>query len=118
MSRTHPSLTVRPARLSEASDLHKLINESYRGTGGWTTEAHIIIGSRFTLEEIQALLSDPPTWENEPVFVAELNEPDEIGRRIVGCIQTSRGPPRPKSSLAKERIADAKAPHKEVRMHK
>jgi hypothetical protein len=116
MGKTPPALTIRFARLEEAEELQKMIHTSYRGIGGWTTEAHIIVGDRLTLEETKSLLADPKTWENEPVFVAELSEPDEDGKRLVGCIQPSRGINGARSSHANGvRMATSKVPHTEVR---
>jgi len=108
-----PPLKIRLAVPADAERLQSLIHTSYRGGDGWTTEAHIVVGSRLTIEEAHALLSDPQTNEREPVFVAELDEPDAEGRRLIGCIQPSRGKGGSRSSHANGRVA-SKEPHTEI----
>jgi len=108
-----PPLKIRLALPSDAETLQTLVHTSYRGGDGWTTEAHIVVGARLTVEEAKILLSDPKTEECEPVFVAELDEPDGEGRRMVGCIQPSRGKGGSASSHANGRVAN-KEPHTEM----
>jgi len=123
--RTPPSnLSLRLAKPSDAAELVTLIHSSYRGEGGWTTEAHIVVGDRLTLDEAKVLLEDPMTWENEPVFVAELDESgvegvEGGGKRLVGCIQPSRGSHGSSSShvdgrVSKDKGSSKKIPHTEI----
>jgi len=91
MSRTPPPLIVRSASVEDAKELYKVIHESYRGRGGWTTEADLVSGQRITMEDLKTLLLDQFCQENEPILVAELNTPDANGDRIIGCVQCAKG---------------------------
>lgn len=82
---SRPAPIIRRAELSDIPDLVQVINEGYRGQGGWTTEAHLISGDRINAPELHHILTDKTSVDNEPVLVAFLDG------RIVGCVQPSRG---------------------------
>jgi len=91
MTRTPPPVITRLARVEDADLLNTIIDSSYRGAGGWTTEEHLIIGKRISADQLVVMLMDESTFEIEPIIVAELVTPDEFGNRVIGCIQPSKG---------------------------
>lgn len=52
-------LCIKRADLTQAQDISKLINLTYRGDLGWTSENHIIRGDRTNPHEITTALSNP-----------------------------------------------------------
>jgi len=99
MSRTPPPLNIRLATIEDVNNLYKVIEESYRGRGGWTTEADLVGGQRIAMEDLTALLTDQFARENKPILVAELDTPDANGDRLIGCIQCANGTYGPKAAV-------------------
>lgn len=100
---------LRPARPADATAMVDVIEAAYRGEGGWTTESHLVSGSRTTVAEVSELLSDPCRI----VIVAQRPAVEEAGDaapgdaepRIVGCCSvrlpaTSATPADPASGSA------------------
>lgn len=50
---------LRPAREADVPLLVDLVHAAYRGSGGWTTEEHLVDGARTDAAEIRAMLADP-----------------------------------------------------------
>lgn len=78
------SVSLRPARPGEGARLAPIIEAAYRGTGGvsgWTTEAHLLGGSRTNAAEVEQLIAEEST--TVLVAVTEAGMPD--GERVVGC---------------------------------
>lgn len=80
---------LRPARPADAAAMVDVIEAAYRGEGGWTTESHLVSGSRTTIEEVSGYLVDP----RRIVLVAERPADEEAREaatgdaapRIIGC---------------------------------
>lgn len=53
------AITVRPAREADVDVIVDLVQVAYRGEGGWTTEAHLVSGSRTHAAEVREMLADP-----------------------------------------------------------
>lgn len=53
------TLSFEKADISQAQAISDLINLTYRGTTGWTTEAAIIQGDRTNRQEIEAAMMNP-----------------------------------------------------------
>ena len=51
-------LRLEKARLVQSQDIADLVNLTYRGKTGWTTETHIIQGDRTHRQEIETALSN------------------------------------------------------------
>lgn len=87
-TRTTPATTsaadisLRPAQDADVTAVVDLTQVAYRGTGGWTTEAHLVEGTRTDAEEVRAMLADPAVT----LLVAER------GGEAVGCCYTRREP--------------------------
>lgn len=81
-SRRGLEATLRPARAADVPALVELVQSAYRGEGGWTTEAHLVAGSRTDAGEVRAMLAD----EAVTLLVAE-----QAGR-VLGCCYTRREP--------------------------
>lgn len=84
-SRRGTELALRPAREADVPGLVDLVQAAYRGEGGWTTEAHLVAGSRTDADAVRAMLAD----EAVTLLVAE----DE--GRVLGCCYTRREPTGP-----------------------
>lgn len=52
------ALRLEKARLDQSQDIADLVNLTYRGKTGWTTEAHIIQGDRTHRQKIETALSN------------------------------------------------------------
>lgn len=63
---------IRLARPADAQELTNIINEAYRGEGGWTTEKHLVDGQRATLAEVAG-------WLQEQEADEEGNSKDNAG---------------------------------------
>jgi ribosomal protein S18 acetylase RimI-like enzyme len=63
MTSTTPlPVVLRAAEAADAPAIHELVEAAYRGAGGasgWTTEAHLLDGTRTTEAEILANVADP-----------------------------------------------------------
>lgn len=68
---------IRSARPEDVPVLVELVHSAYRGTGGWTTEADLIDGSRTDSDELTELLPD--------LLVAE----DDQTSEVLGCCALS-----------------------------
>lgn len=79
-------VALRPARDADVPGLVDLVQAAYRGEGGWTTEAHLVAGSRTDVDEVRAMLADQAVT----LLVAE----DEVGR-VLGCCYTRCEPSGP-----------------------
>lgn len=84
-SRRGTELALRPARETDVAGLVDLVQAAYRGEGGWTTEAHLVAGSRTHADEVRAMLAD----EAVTLLVAE------DGGLVLGCCYTRREPTDP-----------------------
>lgn len=51
--------TLRPAHEADVPQLVDLVQAAYRGSGGWTTEEHLVAGTRTDAGELRAMLADP-----------------------------------------------------------
>ncbi|WP_193104981.1 GNAT family N-acetyltransferase [Brachybacterium sp. FME24] len=73
------SLTIRRAGEADVVEIVDLAQAAYRGEGGWTTEAHLVSGSRTHADEVRGMLADPAVT----LLVAELEaterEPESPG---------------------------------------
>jgi len=56
---TSSTLTIRPAQEDEVDSVVELAQAAYRGTGGWTTEAHLVSGTRTDASEVRDMIADP-----------------------------------------------------------
>jgi ribosomal protein S18 acetylase RimI-like enzyme len=56
-------LTFRPAVADEADDLVRLVRSAYRetGSGGWTTEAHLVGDERIDAQQLRDKITQPNT---------------------------------------------------------
>lgn len=86
------SLTIRRAREADVDEIVDLAQAAYRGEGGWTTEAHLVSGSRTHSDEVRGMLADPAVT----LLVAELDATEDdsgvSGGSIVGCCYTRQDP--------------------------
>ena len=73
-------LRLEKARFDQSQDIADLVNLTYRGKTGWTTETHIIQGDRTHRQEIEAALSNP----NAHLFVIYQSQ------RLVSCIYVAK----------------------------
>lgn len=53
------TLSFEKAGINQAQAISDLINLTYRGTTGWTTEAAIIQGDRTSRQEVEAVMMNP-----------------------------------------------------------
>lgn len=53
------TIAIRPAREDEVDSVVALAQAAYRGTGGWTTEAHLVSGTRTDSSEVRDMVTDP-----------------------------------------------------------
>lgn len=53
------TITIRPAREDDVEHIVALAQAAYRGTGGWTTEAHLVTGTRTDSTEVRDMVADP-----------------------------------------------------------
>ena len=51
-------MKLTPANINNAKEINTLLNLSYRGEKGWTTENNLVSGDRATLEEVQLSISN------------------------------------------------------------
>lgn len=51
-------IVIRPATPADTEGVIAVVEAAYRGEGGWTTEAHLVGGTRTTAREVEALLAD------------------------------------------------------------
>lgn len=56
---TASTIAIRPAQEDEVDSIVELAQAAYRGTGGWTTEAHLVSGTRTDSSEVRAMIADP-----------------------------------------------------------
>lgn len=54
-----PTIRLRPATDGDVPAVVDLVQLAYRGEGGWTTEAHLVSGSRTHAAEVREMLADP-----------------------------------------------------------
>ena len=82
------TLSFEKADISQAQAISDLINLTYRGTTGWTTEAAIIQGDRTNRQEIEAAMMNPDghffivNWQSAPaacIYIASEKEYAYIG---------------------------------------
>lgn len=57
---SEPSVVLRPARDDDLDAIAELVNDSYRGAGGWTNEAAFLRGLRTSPQALRRDLSDHP----------------------------------------------------------
>lgn len=62
-------MQMRKATIDDIEDLALLVNQAYRGEGGWTGEAHLIGGPRTRPADIEELVREPGgvilmSWED------------------------------------------------------
>ncbi|MGZ0018478.1 GNAT family N-acetyltransferase [Nitrosomonas sp. wSCUT-2] len=74
------TLRVEKAAFHHAQAISDLINLTYRGTDGWTTEAAIIQGDRTNRQEIEAALRNP-----DACFLIV-----QFSQRLASCIYVAR----------------------------
>jgi ribosomal protein S18 acetylase RimI-like enzyme len=85
-------LVLRPAQLSDVSQLVPLINSAYRGDesrAGWTTEADLLGGQRTDPDSLGALIAQP----DRVVLIAEAARDTPRHARAdagVGCVYLER----------------------------
>ncbi|MGP9843012.1 GNAT family N-acetyltransferase [Brachybacterium sp. 107] len=53
------TIAIRPAREDDVEHIVALAQAAYRGTGGWTTEAHLVTGTRTDSTEVRDMVADP-----------------------------------------------------------
>lgn len=53
------TIAIRPAREDEVDSIVQLAQAAYRGNGGWTTEAHLVTGTRTDSSEVREMIADP-----------------------------------------------------------
>lgn len=87
MTRRPPlPIALRAAAESDVPAIHALVEAAYRGSpdgeDGWTTEAHLLMGTRTTADEVRANVADPASEvlvatvvETEPAGAAAAAEP-------------------------------------------
>lgn len=75
------AIRVEKAGLHQAQAISDLINLTYRGEDGWTTEAAIIQGDRTSRQEIESALTHPGAY----FFVAQLPQ------LLASCIYVAPG---------------------------
>jgi GNAT superfamily N-acetyltransferase len=85
-SRRGLEIVLRPAVAADVPVLVDLVQSAYRGEGGWTTEAHLVAGSRTDADGVRAMLAD----EAVTLLVAQ----DEDGG-LLGCCYTRCEPTDP-----------------------
>ena len=69
----------RPATIQDSIEITRIVNESYRNNGGWTTESHLLSGSRIAEQGVHDVLS-----LNQPIpqiIVATINN------QVIGTLQ-------------------------------
>lgn len=74
------AVRARPAEAADVPRIVEVVEAAYRGSGGWTTEEHLVKGSRTHEGEVRALLEDPAVL----LLVAEAEG------RVIGCCYTRR----------------------------
>lgn len=74
------AITVRPAREADVDVIVDLVQVAYRGEGGWTTEAHLVSGSRTHAAEVREMLADPAVTllAAEIDTLADASGPDSV----------------------------------------
>lgn len=74
------AITVRPAREADVDVIVDLVQVAYRGEGGWTTEAHLVSGSRTHAAEVREMLADPAVTllAAEIDTLADASSPDSV----------------------------------------
>ncbi|MGP5077135.1 GNAT family N-acetyltransferase [Brachybacterium alimentarium] len=75
------AITVRPAREADVDVIVDLVQVAYRGEGGWTTEAHLVSGSRTHAAEVREMLADPAVT----LLAAEIDTLDGVDTLADGC---------------------------------
>ena len=87
------------ARLDDAAELHKIINEAYRTENSWTTEANYVKGERISLDALQLLIKE----QRDPLLVAEVpsSASDSSGSKmeLAGCISAEASHLHPQMNL-------------------
>lgn len=71
---------IRIATAGDAEQIRALVNSVYRGDPsqqGWTTEAHLLVGERITIQQVNDIIAS----DKQVIMVAE------IDKQIVGCVQ-------------------------------
>lgn len=72
---------IREAREEDVEAILAVVEAAYRGEGGWTTEAHLVGGTRTQAREVRDLLADPGVI----LLVAETED-----GTVRGCCYTAR----------------------------
>lgn len=86
------TITIRPALGSEVGGIVDLAEAAYRGAGGWTTEAHLVSGTRTDSSEVHGMLTDPAVTLLVAVLTPTSGGDGDGDGEIVGCCYTRREP--------------------------
>jgi GNAT superfamily N-acetyltransferase len=81
-------IALRPAQEADVPAIVDVVQRAYRGEGGWTTEAHLVKGSRTHADDVRAMLADDAVT----LIVAETTVGEDPTVRLVGCCYTHREP--------------------------
>jgi len=107
--------TVSPAKTSDVKELVKLINSAYRGEAsakGWTTEAHLLLGSSRTDENlVNELLRKPGTtilkYEEEGKILGCVCLEKQGSKLYLGMLSVS--PEKQAAGIGKKLLSSAEA---------
>ena len=79
-TRLDTEVRLRPAHEADVDTLVDLVQRAYRGEGGWTTEAHLVSGSRTHAAEVREMLADPAVTllAAEIDTLADASGPDSV----------------------------------------
>lgn len=76
-------MQIRPVHAEDVPELSRIIEAAYRGTGGWTSEVHLVSGNRISQQEIHDLIADPE--------VSLLAATDDDGTLLGCCYSAAHG---------------------------
>lgn len=79
-----PGITIRPATAQDVPGILPVVEDAYRGEGGWTTEAHLVRGARTDADEVAGMVAD-----DDVVLLVAVGPDDQV----VGCCYTHREGP-------------------------
>ena len=71
------AIYIRPARLGDLLQLHRIIQQAYREptNSGWTTEAHLVKGERISMQELEQILTE----QKDLLLVATCTRDTDVG---------------------------------------
>jgi ribosomal protein S18 acetylase RimI-like enzyme len=107
-----PQIDIRPATHDDLPALHALIERSYRGTGGWTNEAHLFDGPRTDLASLAFIIDQPgqlilvATADGVPIASVQVSDAGD-GTGYLGLLSVDPG--RQSGGLGGRMIAAAEA---------